>query len=571
MTKFSLLTCLKYLLIPAILLSFSNSSSSQTTINPLQVFSRISGHQTLFGIHNREPNRKPATWTDEVFRITGKYPALWSGDFLFQQENIANRQILIDEAVRQASKGVVINLMWHACNPALDQPCGWNKDGVLSKLNDAQWTALITDGTAINIRWKGMMDEVATYLQQLKDKKIAVLFRPLHEMNQSVFWWGGRPGALGTRKLYQLTHDYFVKTKGLTNLIWVWDIQDFPSLAKDVVNYNPGDAYWDIAALDIYDDETGFSKEKYEIMVKAGKGKPIAIGECQKLPTANLLKAQPKWVFFMGWSELTFKFNTKEEINSLIQADNVISLDKMKAQPSSSLKPRFRALAIGEDGGRHVRYTKAAKEWLNKLAVDSNFIVEYIANPESLNEKALSKYQLIIQLDYPPYNWGKFAEDAFKEYIEKGKGGWIGFHHATLLGEFDGFPLWNWYSDFMGGILFKNYISDFASGTVKVEEPGHPVMHGVAKEFLIAKEEWYIYNKSPRLSANISVLASVNEQSYLPKSSIKMGDHPVVWSNKAMKAKNVYIFMGHSPELFDNQAYTRLFKNAIFWTTTSSK
>jgi mannan endo-1,4-beta-mannosidase len=309
--------------------SLALSACGQTSVHPLKVLSRISGKQTLFGIHNREPNRKPAAWTDEVFKQTGKYPALWSADFLFQQDNIANRQMIIDEAVKQAGKGAVINMMWHACNPALTQPCGWDKNGVLSKLTDAQWAELITEGTAINDRWKSMMDEVAAYLQQLKDKKIRVLFRPLHEMNQNVFWWGGRPGASGTRKLYQLTHDYFVKVRGLTNLVWVWDIQDFPELAEDIVAYNPGNKYWDIVALDIYDDKTGFSKEKYAIMVKTGAGKPIAIGECQKLPNAQLLKKQPKWTFFMGWSELIFKFNTPEEIRALIRANNVVSLDEM--------------------------------------------------------------------------------------------------------------------------------------------------------------------------------------------------------------------------------------------------
>jgi type 1 glutamine amidotransferase len=44
-----------------------------------------------------------------------------------------------------------------------------------------------------------------------------------------------------------------------------------------------------------------------------------------------------------------------------------------------------------------------------------------------------------------------------------------------------------------------------------------------------------------------------------------MGDHPVIWSNEQVKAKNVYIFMGHSPELFDDVNYTTLFRNAIFW------
>jgi len=301
-----------------------------TRFKTLDLLYKISGTQTLSGIHNREPNAKPAAWTNEVYQVTGKYPALWSGDFLFQAENISARQTMINEAMVQWKKGALINIMWHACNPALDQPCGWDKKGVLSKLTDEQWKELLTDGSSINTRWKEMMDEVAGYLQQLKDKGAEVMFRPLHEMNQGVFWWGGRPGENGTRKLYQLTHDYLSKTKGLSNLIWVWDIQDFGTLESDAVAYNPGDQYWDVAALDIYDDKSGFGREKYDIMVNAANGKPIAIGECQKYPTAEQLKRQPKWTFFMGWSELVFKFNTNEEVKTLMHAPNVLSLDELK-------------------------------------------------------------------------------------------------------------------------------------------------------------------------------------------------------------------------------------------------
>lgn len=300
-----------------------------TKYKALNYLYAISGKYTLAGIHNREPNSNPSKWTEEIKNTTGKYPGLWSGDFLFQADNIANRQIMINEAVKQWEQGAVVNIMWHACNPALKQPCGWDNQGVLSKLTDAQWTALLTDGTAINGRWKTMMDEVAGYLQQLKDKNVEVLFRPLHEMNQGVFWWGGRPGAMGTRKLYQLTHDYLTKTKGLSNLIWVWDLQDFETLAADVVEYNPGGDYWDVLALDIYDDKSGFSEEKYNLMVKAGGSKPIAIGECQKYPTAQILAKQPKWTFFMGWSELVFSHNTIPQIDALIKAKNVITLDEM--------------------------------------------------------------------------------------------------------------------------------------------------------------------------------------------------------------------------------------------------
>lgn len=226
-------------------------------------------------------------------------------------------------------------------------------------------------------------------------------------------------------------------------------------------------------------------------------------------------------------------------------------------------KPEFKILVLAENGGHHILFSQRAAIWLDKLAQERNFSVEYLQNTEKVNEKYLSQFQLFIQLDYPPYGWTKEAETAFVKYISEGKGGWIGLHHATLLGEFDGFKMWDWFSDFMGGIRYKNYIPTFVSGKVNVEKSSHPVMKDVPSSFQINQEEWYIYDKSPR--KNVQVLASVDESSFQPETGIKMGDHPVVWTNPAFKARNIYIFMGHSPKLFENEAYVQLFKNAIFW------
>ncbi|MCF0054684.1 ThuA domain-containing protein [Dyadobacter sp. CY356] len=224
----------------------------------------------------------------------------------------------------------------------------------------------------------------------------------------------------------------------------------------------------------------------------------------------------------------------------------------------------FKVLAIAENGGHHIAYSRAAKVWLDNLAKENNFTVDYIQNTEKINDEFLSQYQLFIQLDFPPYAWTPTASAAFERYIKEGKGGWIGFHHATLLGEFDGYPMWEWFHGFMGGIRFKNYISTFASGKVNVEDKKHPVMKGVPASFVVKTEEWYTYDKSPR--PNVHVLANVDEATYIPDSTnVKMGDHPVVWTNPKTAAKNVYIFMGHSPDLFQNESYTTLFKNAIFW------
>jgi len=234
----------------------------------------------------------------------------------------------------------------------------------------------------------------------------------------------------------------------------------------------------------------------------------------------------------------------------------------LAASPPSTT-PRFHVLALYEAGGHHVDYSRQARIWLDQLAADSNFAIDYIQNTDTIDEEYLKGYQLFIQLDFPPYAWKEKAMNAFRQYIEEGRGGWIGFHHATLLGEFDGYPMWQWFSQFMGGIRYKDYIASFVQGEVKVEDRRHPVMKGVPDSFLIKKEEWYTYDKSPR--PYVHVLASVDESSYRPNTAIRMGDHPVIWTNERMKARNVYIFMGHSPELFDNPSYKKIFTNAIFW------
>ena len=225
--------------------------------------------------------------------------------------------------------------------------------------------------------------------------------------------------------------------------------------------------------------------------------------------------------------------------------------------------PRFHVLVLAENGGHHIAYSTVAKTWLNKLAVDSNFTINYIENTSTVDDSMLRKYQLFIQLDYPPYGWTPNAVSAFQRYIENGKAGWLGFHHASLLGEFDGYPLWQWFSDFMGGIHYKNYIATFVSATIKAEDKTHPCMKDLPGSFTISKEEFYTYDKSPR--PGVHVIASVDESSYRPSSTIKMGDHPVISSNDRVAARNLYIFMGHGPELFNNEAYTQLFKNALFW------
>jgi uncharacterized protein len=240
-----------------------------------------------------------------------------------------------------------------------------------------------------------------------------------------------------------------------------------------------------------------------------------------------------------------------------------VCIGSARAAFSEDTAPNFRVIVLAEKGGIHQPFVDAGRIWLNELAAKDNFAVDYIQDTEPINDAFLAKYQLFIQLNYAPYNWTPTAQAAFVKFIEQGKGGWIGFHHATLLGEFDGFKMWPWFSKFMGGIRFTAYIPSFADGTVTVEDPSHPAMKDVSSPFTIQQEEWYTWDKSPR--PNVHVLASVDESTYKPDTKTKMGDHPVIWTNQNYKARNIYIFMGHHPDLFQNPAFTRIFANSIFW------
>lgn len=240
------------------------------------------------------------------------------------------------------------------------------------------------------------------------------------------------------------------------------------------------------------------------------------------------------------------------------------TLRKTLAQRLLDKPHRQRILVLSEGGGQHGPFTQRAMTWLHGYADTHNYAITEIRNANGITADFLKGYDLIIQLDFPPYTWPEEAQAAFIDYIENGLGGWIGFHHATLLGDFDGYPMWNWFSDFMGDIAFQNYIAPLADGKVTVEKSNHPVMKDVNPSFILPDDEWYTYNRSPR--ANVTVLASVDENSYTPASDIKMGDHPVVWVNPDKKARNIYIQPGHSPRLFESEDFCRLFSNAIDWT-----
>jgi mannan endo-1,4-beta-mannosidase len=289
----------------------------------------ISGSKTISGQYNGEPNCDPDKWTTWIYTVTGKYPGLWGGDFLYLYEDVQPdcRWKMIKEAKKQWHNGALVTLSWHVCPPHYEEHCDWEK-GIMSDLTNEEWDELVKEGQPMNNKWKERIDTIVPYLRDLQYNGVEVLWRPLHEINAEWCWWCGRPDH--SPKLYQITHDYMTHEKGLKNLIWVWNVKDLTptttisSTTLEFTKYYPGDNYVDVVSLDPWNH--GFTQEIYSATLAVANGKPIGIGETGKLPPCNVLSAQPRWVWFLGWAEQVKASNTITEVREVYNCPRVITI-----------------------------------------------------------------------------------------------------------------------------------------------------------------------------------------------------------------------------------------------------
>jgi mannan endo-1,4-beta-mannosidase len=285
----------------------------------------ISGMKTLTGQHD-QPLFKSAFY-QRVYELTGEYPAIKGMDFGFSEPNTLDginfRQDLVDEAIEYWKDGTIITLMWHAVPPNMDEPVTFSQ-GVQSKLTDKEWNELLTADTELNRRWQSQVDIIAFFLKQLRDAHVPIIWRPYHEMNGNWFWWGGRSGDMGYRKLYTMLFDRLVNYHKINNLIWVFNANEISGdWMKPYADFYPGQEYVDILATDVY--RNNFQISDYDQLLALGEGKLIALGEVGKMPTAETLLQQPKWVWFMTWVDRALYSNTYEELKALYKAENTLT------------------------------------------------------------------------------------------------------------------------------------------------------------------------------------------------------------------------------------------------------
>lgn len=223
-----------------------------------------------------------------LYRATGKRPALIgleyqdARSFTLDEIKAANR-LLKD----YWDNGGLVTIGFTPTNP-------WGKAQDWSDINTQKPDKTIDlnqllPGGNKRTEWLAKLDTIAAGLQDLRDAGVVVLFRPMKNMNQNLYWWAKNTDANPPRDfpheaykaLYRDMFDYFTHTKGLHNLLWVFS----PTVSDAWSSFPyPGDAYVDIVAGTYF---TNGGIDEY--------GLPAAPGYKDFLSHSNKAIGQAEW------------------------------------------------------------------------------------------------------------------------------------------------------------------------------------------------------------------------------------------------------------------------------------
>jgi type 1 glutamine amidotransferase len=218
------------------------------------------------------------------------------------------------------------------------------------------------------------------------------------------------------------------------------------------------------------------------------------------------------------------------------------------------------------NGYRDEASLRASDAALVAIAATRGWPVFPTDNGAVMNAAQLSKFKLVV--------WNNTSGDvltadqraAFRSWVERG-GSYLGIHGAggdpvvspghTSLAD------WSWYVDTLVGAQFVVH-SSIVPGDIHIEDPKSPLTKGLPATWHRA-EEWYAFEKSPRATPGVHVLATVDEKSYTPGRATMGADHPLVWWHCVGQGHAVYSALGHAGSMYAEPLMIRLLDNSMGW------
>lgn len=299
-----------------------NEDSSDKTRELLKFFSDNYGKAIISGQQVSDSSNKEI---ERIVKTTGKYPLIRFADMYPYSLNGGSREYddTVEAALKWSKDGGVTGLMWHWFAPL-------GTDGTLEKSEDFSLSSAVTFEDIACLTPKALeelqktgdiskecvkliedIDSVSEGLKELRDAGIPVLWRPLHQAGNNMYWWDseGRDVYLW---LWNLLYERMTEYHGLNNLLWIWSGVD--------AEYLPDSSRYDIAAADIYlteDEEMGSGYESYYALQKMSEGKLIALSECSSPVDVNkAFRDGSVWLYFGLWYEPYLESEDNEFVDS---------------------------------------------------------------------------------------------------------------------------------------------------------------------------------------------------------------------------------------------------------------
>ncbi|MCR4602089.1 MAG: hypothetical protein K5683_00975 [Prevotella sp.] len=281
-----------------------------------------------------------------VLRASGKYPALVGFDFMNATGRSADYNswykdyttACIQLAKDLYKRGGLPAFTWHWRDPSRSTDEFYCSNKAASYCAVKISSALNADGSwnTSSRLYQNMIKDIHTiadYFLKLQDEGVACIFRPLHEASGAWFWWGN-DGADSFTKLYRLIRDEMVSVKGVHNVIWVWN----PATADDS-DWNPGEDYYDVVGIDIYNDAFDYSSNyiAFERLKRITNGKKIiTLSENGPIPDIDKeFEEDAVWSWWMpwyqSWSGAFVDKTSKEEWTKCMGDERVITLEDLAA------------------------------------------------------------------------------------------------------------------------------------------------------------------------------------------------------------------------------------------------
>jgi mannan endo-1,4-beta-mannosidase len=335
------------------------NAKARAILNYLERLPQRSDRRLLSGQFTDAGPTAKLAMCEEVHKKTGHWPAMIGLDYADFTKGGLEYKTVNRVAIEYAKQGGLVTISAHLCNPANPKSRGpWEPGADLQKL--------ITPGNEVHDRWMKELDIMAAGLKELQDADVVVLWRPFHEMNGDWFWWGAKEPETFIR-VWQQMFDYFTKTKGLNNLLWVYS----PNHGEKTAAYYAGDRYVDIVGLDACTDFVDPQHIRgYEAVAKLPK--PFGFTEFGPFgphnPPGNydyprflagVQKHFPKTTFFLAW-HYKWSLGRNQNARQLLEHPWLVNRENLPAEVRSpaSATPNGRTIASVPPGAAALGYTK---------------------------------------------------------------------------------------------------------------------------------------------------------------------------------------------------------------------